>query len=265
MATVFLAEDVKHHCQVAVKVLQPELTSALTGGDRFLREIEVAARLTHPHILPLHDSGEADGLQYYVMPFIEGETLRGRLQREGPLPVDETLRIVREVSGALDHAHRAGIVHRDIKPENLLFGAGHVLVGDFGIARVAAAAGSERLTATGLSLGTPAYMSPEQTAGTGPLDARSDLYSLACVAYEMFAGGPPFSGPNPRAITARHAVDAVPSLARSGLRFPKTSIECSRKHWPRSRPIDMRPPASSRKRSTAPAPKVRCRELLRAA
>jgi serine/threonine-protein kinase len=211
MATVLLAEDQRHRRQVAIKVLQPEFTSALTS-DRFLREIEVAARLTHPHILPLHDSGAADGLLYYVMPYVEGETLRSRLQSDGPLPIEEAVRIVREVADALDYAHRAGIVHRDIKPENLLFAAGHAQVSDFGIARVAAAAGSERLTATGLSIGTPAYMSPEQTAGAGSLDARSDIYSLACVAYEMLGGAPPFTGPNAQAVMARHAIDAVPSL-----------------------------------------------------
>jgi len=211
MATVFLAEDEKHHRRVAVKVLQPDLSPALTS-ERFLREIEVAARLTHPHILPLHDSGEAAGLLYYVMPFIDGQTLRSRLENEGPLPIDETLRVVSEVADALDHAHRAGIVHRDIKPENLLFASGHALVSDFGIARVAAAAGGERLTATGLLLGTPAYMSPEQAAGAEVLDARSDIYSLACVAYEMFSGTPPFTGPTAQAVMARHAIDAVPTL-----------------------------------------------------
>jgi eukaryotic-like serine/threonine-protein kinase len=211
MATVFLAHDEKHHRPVAVKVLLPDLSLGLTS-ERFQREIEVAARLTHPHILPLHDSGEADGLLYYVMPYIEGETLRDRLGREGPLPIQETVRIVREVADALDYAHRAGIVHRDIKPENLLFAAGHALVSDFGIARVAAAAGSERLTMTGISIGTPAYMSPEQSVATGPLDARSDIYSLACVAYEMLGGAPPFTGPNPQAVMARHAMDVVPSL-----------------------------------------------------
>jgi serine/threonine-protein kinase len=211
MATVFLAADQKHNRQVAIKILQPDLSSALTS-DRFLREIEVAARLTHPHILALHDSGEANGLMYYVMPYIEGETLRGRLKREGAMPVEDAVRIVREVGDALDYAHGAGIIHRDIKPENLLFAAGHALVGDFGIARVAALAGNERLTATGLSLGTPAYMSPEQAAGAEPLDARSDVYSLACVAYEMLGGVPPFTGPNPQAVMARHAIDAVPSV-----------------------------------------------------
>jgi serine/threonine-protein kinase len=211
MATVFLAEDLKHGRRVAVKVLEPEFASALTS-DRFLREIEVAARLTHPHILALHDSGEADGLLYYVMPYIEGETLRGRLRREGPLPIDDAVRIVHEVAEALDHAHRAGIVHRDIKPENLLFASGYALVADFGIARVVAMADNERFTATGLSIGTPAYMSPEQTAGTAQLDARSDIYSLACVAYEMLCGAPPFTGPTPQAVMARHAIDPVPTL-----------------------------------------------------
>jgi serine/threonine-protein kinase len=211
MATVFLAQDEKHHRRVAVKVMSPDLASALTG-DRFQREIEVAARLTHPHVLPLHDSGEAGGLLYYVMPYIEGETLRGRLEREGPLPLQDALRIVRQVADALDYAHRAGIVHRDIKPENLLFAEGHALVSDFGVARVVAAVGDERLTTTGLSIGTPAYMSPEQTAGAVAPDARSDIYSLACVAYEMLGGAPPFTGPNAQAVMARHAMDAVPSV-----------------------------------------------------
>ena len=211
MATVFLAHDEKHHRQVAVKVLEPDLSSTLTS-ERFQREIEVAGRLTHPHILPLHDSGAVAGLLYYVMPFIDGRSLRERMAHEGPLPVDETLRIVGEIADALDYAHSAGIVHRDIKPENLLFASGHALLSDFGIARVAAAAASDRLTATGLSLGTPAYMSPEQIAGTGPLDGRSDLYSLACVAYEMLGGMPPFTGPSAQAVMARHAIDPVPTL-----------------------------------------------------
>src|SRR5213593_3596642 len=161
MATVYLAQDRKHHRQVAIKVLKPELAAAL-GPERFLREIETAARLNHPHILPLHDSGEATGLLYYVMPYVEGETLRNRLDRAGQLPVAEAVQIVREVADALSHAHSHDVVHRDIKPENILLEAGHAVVADFGIARAITAAGGEQLTATGLAVGTPAYMSPEQ-------------------------------------------------------------------------------------------------------
>src|SRR5881398_3244428 len=193
MATVYLAQDRKHHRQVGIKVLKPELAAAL-GPERFLREIETAARLNHPHILPLHDSGEATGLLYYVMPYVEGETLRNRLDRAGQLPVAEAVQIVREVADALSHAHSHDVVHRDIKPENILLEAGHAVVADFGIARAITAAGGEQLTATGLAVGTPAYMSPEQAAGDSVLDGRSDVYALGCVLYEMLAGEPPFTG-----------------------------------------------------------------------
>ena len=211
MATVYLAEDLKHHRPVAVKVLHPDLAVAI-GAARFLREIEIAAKLTHPHILPLHDSGEADGFLYYVMPYIEGETLRGRLRREGQLSLDDALQITREVADGLAHAHSLGVVHRDIKPENVLLASGHAVVADFGIARAITEAGGERLTETGLSLGTPAYKSPEQAMGKQDIDARSDIYSLGCVAYEMLAGDPPFAGTNPQAILARKTLESPPPL-----------------------------------------------------
>ena len=203
MATVFLAEDLKHHRRVAIKVLSPELT-ALLGPERFLREIEISARLQHPHILTLLDSGEAQGLLYYVMPYVEGESLRERLTRERQLPVEEAQRLAREVADALDHAHRAGVVHRDIKPENILLQAGHAVVADFGIARAVWAAGGTQLTATGTAVGTPAYMSPEQVMGSRDLDGRSDQYSLGCVLYEMLAGVPPFAGAAAESLAHQH-------------------------------------------------------------
>ncbi len=193
MATVYLAEDLKLHRKVAVKVLRPELAAAL-GPERFLREIEIAAKLHHPHILALHDSGEAGGFLYYVMPYVEGESLRDRLHREKQLPVEDALQIAREVADALGSAHRHDVIHRDIKPENILLEEGHAVVADFGIARAIHAAGGEKLTETGLAVGTPAYMSPEQAMGSQDLDGRSDLYSLGCVLYEMLGGEPPFTG-----------------------------------------------------------------------
>ncbi len=211
MATVYLAEDLKHHRKVAVKVLRPELAASL-GPDRFLREIEIAAGLTHPHILTLIDSGQADGFLYYVMPYIEGESLRDKLRSERQLSIDEALAITRALASALDYAHRRGIVHRDIKPENVLLQEGEAVVADFGIARAITAAGTEKLTETGLAVGTPAYMSPEQASGETELDGRSDLYSLACVLYEMLAGDPPFAGSTAQVVMARHSVDAVPPL-----------------------------------------------------
>jgi len=184
MATVFLAHDEKHDREVAIKVLHPELGAAL-GGERFLAEIKTTAKLQHPHILPLLDSGEADALLYYVMPFVPGETLRARLERERQLPIDDALRIAREVADALAAAHAIGIVHRDIKPENILIGRGHALVADFGIALAVQQAGGQRMTQTGLSLGTPQYMAPEQAMGDKSVDARADVYALGAVAYEM--------------------------------------------------------------------------------
>ena len=211
MATVYLAEDLKHHRRVAIKVLRPELAAAL-GAERFLREIETTANLRHPHILPLYDSGEADGFLYYVMPFVDGESLRDRLAREKQLPVEDALQIAREVADALSCAHGRGIVHRDIKPENILLEHGHAVVADFGIARAIGQAAEAALTETGLAIGTPAYMSPEQATGSTDLDGRCDLYALGCVLYEMLAGEPPFGGATPVAILARKAVEPVRSL-----------------------------------------------------
>jgi serine/threonine-protein kinase len=211
MATVYLAEDLKHGRRVALKVLRPELSPAL-GADRFHREIAIASRLQHPHILTLHDSGEAAGLLYYAMPYVEGESLRSRLTREVQLDATVAVGIAVDVADALACAHAAGVLHRDIKPENILLTGGHAVVADFGIARALDAVGADRLTETGLALGTPHYMSPEQAAGARVLDARSDVYALGCVVYEMLAGEPPFSGPTSQAIMARHAMDPVPSL-----------------------------------------------------
>ncbi len=211
MATVFLATDLKHGREVAIKVLHPELGETI-GPERFAREIQVAAKLQHPNILGLFDSGEADGLLYYVMPFIYGESLRDRLTREGLLPVDFAVRTALEVLDALGYAHSMGIVHRDIKPENIMLSGGHALLADFGIARAVTDAGTDqRLTQTGTAVGTPLYMSPEQAVGD-PAGPTSDLYSLGCVLYEMLAGTPPFTGPNARAIMARHAMEQVPSV-----------------------------------------------------
>jgi len=202
MATVYQAEDLKHQRKVALKVLRPEL-SAVLGGERFLAEIRVTAGLQHPHLLPLFDSGTAGGLLYYVMPHVDGQSLRRKLEREKQLSVGEAIRIATQVASALDHAHRHGIIHRDVKPENILLQEGQALVADFGIALALQSAGVDRLTETGLSLGTPQYMSPEQAAGEQGLDARTDVYSLACVVYEMLAGQPPTTGPTVRAIIAK--------------------------------------------------------------
>jgi serine/threonine-protein kinase len=202
MATVYLAEDVRHRRKVALKVLHPEL-SAVLGPERFLKEIELTASLQHPHILPLFDSGSADGQLFYVMPFVEGETLRDRLTRETQLPVDDALRIAREVADALQYAHERHVIHRDIKPENILLQGGHALVADFGIALAVQQAGGQRMTQTGLSLGTPQYMAPEQAMGEKAVDARADVYALGAVTYEMLAGEPPFTGPTAQAIIAR--------------------------------------------------------------
>jgi Tol biopolymer transport system component len=239
MATVYLAEDLKHRRRVAVKVLRPEL-AAMLGAERFLREIEIAAQLQHPHILPLYDSGavvrgtggsasrviattaehqsDDPAIQrsleflFYVMPYVEGESLRDRLRREQQLSIEDTLLLAREIADGLGYAHARGIVHRDIKPENIMLSHGHALIADFGIARAVREAGGERLTETGLSLGTPEYMSPEQASGSRQIDARSDIYALACVVYEMLAGEPPHTGPNAQAIIARVLTQPVPSV-----------------------------------------------------
>jgi serine/threonine protein kinase/Flp pilus assembly protein TadD len=211
MATVYLATDLRHDRRVALKVLHPELSSAL-GPDRFLREIKLVARLNHPHIVPLFDSGEAGGHLYYVMPVVEGETLRDRLLREGQIPVDESLQIVRGIASALDYAHRQNIVHRDIKPENVMLQDGEALVMDFGIAKALSAASTDTLTQTGMMVGTPAYVSPEQAAGEAVIDGRSDQYSLACVLYEMVSGRKPFLGATAQAVLSKRFSDPVPSL-----------------------------------------------------
>ena len=211
MATVFLAHDLKHDRPVALKVLRPEL-AAVIGGERFLNEIKVTANLQHPHILPLHDSGDANGFLYYVMPFIEGQTLRDKLSRERQLSIEEAIEITRSIASALDYAHRHGVIHRDIKPENILLHEGQALVADFGIALAVSQASGQRLTETGLSIGTPHYMSPEQAMGDRELDARSDVYSLGAMLYEMLAGDPPYQGSTAQAIVAKVITEKAPPV-----------------------------------------------------
>jgi serine/threonine-protein kinase len=211
MAMVYLAQDEKHDRKVALKVLRPEL-AAVIGAERFLNEIKVTANLQHPHILPLHDSGEADTFLYYVMPFVEGDTLRDKLNREKQLGIDDAIEITRGVAAALDYAHRQGVIHRDIKPENILIHDGQPLVADFGIALAVSAAGGNRLTETGLSIGTPHYMSPEQAMGDRELDARSDVYSLGAMLYEMLAGDPPYTGSTAQAIVAKVITEKAPPV-----------------------------------------------------
>ena len=211
MATVYLARDLRHNRKVALKVLRPEL-AAVIGADRFLHEIRVTASLQHPHILPLHDSGEVDTFLYYVMPYVEGESLRDRLRSERQLPIDETVRIAGEVAAALSYAHGRGVIHRDVKPENILLASGAAVVADFGIARAVTEAGEGRLTETGLSLGTPHYMSPEQATADRELDARTDIYALACVVYEMLIGEPPYTGPTSQSVIAKVLTESPRSL-----------------------------------------------------
>src|SRR5438034_228005 len=214
MAIVLLAEDLKHRRKVAVKVLRSDFGTTV-GAERFLREIEIAAALNHPNILAVHDSGEAAGVLYYVTPYVEGKSLRDRLQRDTRLPLEEALKIAREVADALDYAHRRGVIHGDIKPENILFQSGHAVVADFGIARAISAAGETRsraLTQPGAVIGTPDYMSPEQASGERELDGRCDQYALACVLYEMLAGQPPFTGPTMESVLIRHLTVAAPRI-----------------------------------------------------
>src|SRR5215467_7630810 len=202
MATIYRARDLKHEREVALKVLRADL-SAVIGAERFLSEVRITAKLDHPHILTLIDSGAADGLLYYVLPYVRGETLRARLTREKQLSIDDALSITKQVASALDYAHRQGVVHRDIKPENILFHESEAVLADFGIALAVKEASGNRLTETGLSLGTPQYMSPEQATGDRALDARSDIYSLGAVLYEMLAGEPPVTGPTAQAMIAK--------------------------------------------------------------
>jgi serine/threonine-protein kinase len=225
MATVYLAQDLKHDRRVAVKVLRPEVSHEV-GVDRFLREIRIAATLSHPNILPLFDSGEADGLLYYVMPHIEGKTLADRIEAEGALPVEEAVKVVVEVGEALARAHDEGVVHRDIKPQNILFEFGHVRVADFGLARALDVAGGERLTQTGIAVGTPHYMSPEQLEGKASEDVRSDVYSLGCVAYELLAGAPPYTGPTGQAVVLGHLTKPVPAVRERRPEVPR-SVEAA--------------------------------------
>src|SRR5678809_185563 len=213
MASVYLAHDLRHDRDVAIKVLHPDLGAAL-GAERFLAEIRTTARLQHPHILPLLDSGNAGALLYYVMPLVAGETLRARLTRERQLPIDDAIRISREVADAPDYAHRQGVIHRDIKPENVMLHEGRPMVMDFGIALAVQQAGGQRMTQTGLSLGTPQYMAPEQAMGDKHVDARADIYALGAVTYEMLAGEPPFTGPTAQAIVAKVITEKPSPLAR---------------------------------------------------
>jgi serine/threonine-protein kinase len=211
MATVYLAHDLKHDRRVAVKVLRPELAAGL-GGERFVREIGIAAKLSHPHILPLFDSGEADGLLYYVMPYVEGESLHDRLARQGRMPEEEAIRLTDQIASALTYAHKHGVVHRDIKPGNILLAGDQAVVADFGIARAVAAASTEGLTGTGTAVGTPSYMAPEQAFGDGVVDARTDVYALGCVVYEMLTGDQPFKGKTPAALLAGRLAEKGVSL-----------------------------------------------------
>jgi eukaryotic-like serine/threonine-protein kinase len=211
MATVYLAHDLRHDRPVALKVLHPDLAATL-GPERFQREIRTTARLQHPHILPVLDSGEAAAQLWYTMPYVEGESLRDRLRRESQLPLDDALQITREVADALSYAHSQGIVHRDIKPGNILLSRGHALVADFGIARALQVADTEQLTATGMAVGTPAYMSPEQAGGTSSVDGRSDLYSLGCVLYEMLTGEVPYTARTPQAVIAKRVIEPLPRV-----------------------------------------------------
>ncbi len=209
-ANVYLAHDPKHHRVVALKVLHSELAVEV-GQERFLREVNVTAGFNHPHILPLFDSGSADGLLFYVMPYVEGESLRDRLIREHPLPIPEALAIARDIAAALEYAHRRGVVHRDIKPENVLLNDGHAIVVDFGIALLLDLT-VDRLTGPGAGIGTPCYMSPEQATGAKEIGPPSDIYGLGCVLYEMLSGDPPFTGRTAQQVIARHASDPVPPL-----------------------------------------------------
>ncbi len=241
MATVYLAEDLKHHRPVAIKVLRPELAAAI-GAERFLREIDIAAVLSNPHILPLYDSGQVDGLLYYVMPYVSGESLQDRLDRETQLPIDAALAITRDIAAGLSYAHGQGLVHRDIKPGNILLDGDSAVLADFGIARAVDVVAGQEVTDSGMVIGTPEYMSPEQGQGHGKVDARSDIYSLGCVLYEMIAGEPPFDGPTAQVIIARHQHQAPRSLTMTRSTVPASvefAIESALAKAPADRPKTM--------------------------
>ncbi|MFN8582942.1 MAG: serine/threonine-protein kinase [Gemmatimonadaceae bacterium] len=242
MATVYLAHDVKHSRDVALKVLRDDLSVTL-GRDRFLREIQLAARLSHPHVLPLYDSGEVAGILYYVMPVVRGESLRDRLNRERQLPVADAVRIITAAARALAHAHEQGIVHRDVKPENILLQDGHVFVADFGIGKAISTIGDQVMTQTGISVGTPAYLSPEQAAGE-PVDGRSDEYALACVLYETLVGEPPFTGPNVQAVVAKRFVQTPADVTALREGVPRSVARALQRAIART-PIDRFPTTSA--------------------
>ncbi|HEY7029132.1 MAG TPA: serine/threonine-protein kinase, partial [Gemmatimonadales bacterium] len=244
MATVYLARDLRHDRPVALKVLRPEL-AAVIGADRFLAEIKTTANLQHPHILSLFDSGEADGTVFYVMPYVEGESLRDRLSREHQLPVDEAIQLAREIADALQYAHSHHVIHRDIKPENILLHGGHALVADFGIAlAVSRSDGGTRMTETGMSLGTPHYMSPEQAMGEREITAKSDVYALGCVLYEMLVGEPPFTGPTVQAVVARVMTEEPRSLTLQRKTIPP-HVEATVRKALQKLPADRFPSASA--------------------
>ncbi len=241
MATVYLAFDVKHQRQVALKLLHPEF-AAVVGPERFLREIDIAAVLSNPHILPLYDSGQVDGLLYYVMPYVSGESLQDRLDRETQLPIDAALAITRDIAAGLSYAHGQGLVHRDIKPGNILLDGDSAVLADFGIARAVDVVAGEELTDSGIVVGTAEYMSPEQGQGHGKIDARSDIYSLSCVLYQMLAGEPPFDGPTAQVIIARQQHQAPRSLTMTRSTVPASvefAIESALAKAPADRPKTM--------------------------
>jgi len=228
MATVYLARDVKHDRKVAIKILRPELAAAL-GPDRFPREIRIVAQLQHPHVLPLHDSGETAGFLYYVMPFVEGESLRTKLDREGQLPVHDAVKILREVADALAYAHAQGVLHRDIKPDNVMLSGRHALVMDFGVAKAVSSAGGDKLTTVGVAVGTPTYMSPEQATGAEHIDQRSDVYALGVLGYEMLTGSPPFTGKTSQAVLSAHVMEPAPDVTRGRPTVPPVLADLVRR------------------------------------